>query len=540
MNKPTQTLRWIAAAALALLVAACGDRSGNSANNAAATGSGKAADAGALRILAGSELKDLQFLQAEMEKAAGTSIQWKYSGTLEMVDQLNDAQTAEANDVVWAASGKYLSLATAGKVKASNKIMLSPVILGVKQSSAKRLGWDRTPPTWGEIAQAAKAGKFAYGMTNPTASNSGFCAVVGVAAALSGNPDGLSAADINSAKLKEFFAGQKLTAGSSGWLADAYAKNPAGLDGLINYESVILSLNTGKQLAEPLVPIYPKEGIITSDYPIMLINPAQRAAYDKLVAFLLSDAVQQRIMAQTHRRPVTAGVKPAAEFGDRLLIELPFPGSLDVLDGLLTAYQNDLRRPGHAWFVLDTSGSMQGERIDALRSGLDALGGGPENSGGSARFTRFALREKVDVITFSSDVKSMDAIDFGDATHYAQSKQQFHQLVGSLSADGGTAIYSTLLYTLRLAGEAQRDEPERFYSVVLMTDGENTNGIDFQNFRRQWQKLGDAKGIRVFPILFGESQADEMKALAEMTGGRTFDGRKESLDKVFREIRGYQ
>ena len=249
-------------------------------------------------------------------------------------------------------------------------------------------------------------------MSNPTSSNSGFCAVVGVAAALSGKSDGLMSVDINREALKQFFSGQKLNAGSSGWLTEAYAKNPSGLDGLINYESVILSLNAGRTLAEPLVPVYPKEGIITSDYPLLLINPAKRAAYEKLVAFLRSDAIQARLMNETHRRPAVATVKPTAEFGSRLLIELPFPAELTTLDALLTSYQDDLRRPGHAYFVLDTSGSMEGDRIRELKEGLMALSS--NDNVGSARFSRFALHEKVDLIPFAAAVKPSTELDFGD------------------------------------------------------------------------------------------------------------------------------
>lgn len=486
-----------------------------------------------LSILAGSELKDLEFLKAEMEAAAGTAIRWQYSGTLDMVDAVN--APAPAADLVWAASGKYLTLAAPGKVKASEKIMLSPVILGVKQGVAATLGWSRKPPTWAEVAAAVKAKRFRYGMTNPTASNSGFCAVVGVAAALSGKTDGLVPADIPTAPLKDFFSGQKLTSGSSGWLADAYAKDASQLDGLINYESVILSLNQGGQLSEPLALVYPSEGIITSDYPLMLINPERREAYDKLVAFLKSDAVQERLMRETHRRPVVASVKPADEFGNALLIELPFPGSLETLDALLIAYQDDLRRPGHAYFVLDTSGSMQGDRIQALREGLATLTG----EGGS-RFARFNLREKVDLIPFASSLKPGLELDFGSGAVFAAAQSDYRGFVGRLEADGGTAIYDALIEAFRHAAADQRREPDRYYSIVLMTDGQNTDGRSFDRFQREWERLGDVKSVRVFPVLFGDSDVEEMKRVAEMTGGRVFDGRKESLAKVFKDIRGYQ
>ncbi|AXQ29930.1 VWA domain-containing protein [Solimonas sp. K1W22B-7] len=529
---------WILVLVVVALLIARGLGNRPSGEEASEPGSSaRADDPNALRILAGSELKDLEFLLPEMEKAAGAPIRFEYGGTLDAVDKLNAASAPYA--FAWTSSGRYLSLATQGRIKASEKIMLSPVILGVKAGKARELGWDRKDPTWGEIADAVKAGRFSYAMTNPTASNSGFSAVVGVAAALSGKADGLTLADINAPRLREFFSGQKLTAGSSGWLADAWRKNAQGLDGMVNYESVILSMNQQGGLSEPLVPVYPKEGIITSDYPLMLLDEKRKPAYEALVAFLRQPQVQQRIMERTHRRPAAPGVPLAGEFGQRLLVELPFPGSLDVLDGLLDAYLDELRRPGHSYFVLDVSGSMEEDgRILQLRDGLLGLGG--DSASLSSRFSRLQLRERVDLIAFSDRIVATAALDFSDAAAFAAEKQRYREFVGSLQADGGTAIYDALDEAYRRAGKALPGEQDRYFSIVLMTDGKNTSGMGFDGFRQRYGQYGDAARIRVFPILFGESNNDEMKALAELTGGRVFDGRKTSLVQVFRDIRGYQ
>jgi Ca-activated chloride channel family protein len=40
--------------------------------------------------------------------------------------------------------------------------------------------------------------------------------------------------------------------------------------------------------------------------------------------------------------------------------------------------------------------------------------------------------------------------------------------------------------------------------------------------------------------LFGEGNAEELKQLADLTGGRLFDSRSVALATVFKEIRGYQ
>jgi len=85
--------------------------------------------------------------------------------------------------------------------------------------------------------------KLVYGMTNPTSSNTGMSALFAVASAIAKKTEDLSADEVDREKLKDFLVGQKLTAGSSGWLAEAYVRDEARLDGLVNYEAVLLRLN---------------------------------------------------------------------------------------------------------------------------------------------------------------------------------------------------------------------------------------------------------------------------------------------------------
>ena len=239
---------------LSLLLAACGTK-----------------ELPTLTLMGGSELTDLKPILEDVAKTAGVKLSVQYTGTLDGTEQLLGGAKP---DLVWFASARYLQLQPGmqGRVVASEKIMLSPVLLGVKTSDAKKWGWASTPPSWKDIAARAASGELKYGMANPAASNSGLSALIGVAAAISGKGDAITAADVTSGELKGFFKGQALTAGSSGWLADAYVQDQARLGGLINYESVLLSLNAGGKLQEPLTLIYPTDGLITADYPLLLLN----------------------------------------------------------------------------------------------------------------------------------------------------------------------------------------------------------------------------------------------------------------------------
>ena len=200
-----------------------------------------------------------------------------------------------------------------------------------------------------------------------------FTATVGVTAAFSNKGDAINAKDVDKQALQDFFKGQQLTAGSSGWLADAYVKEQTRLDGIINYESVLMQLNTSGKLNEKLYLVYPKEGIITADYPIMLLNGSKRDDFMRLVTFLKTPEFQQTLMQDTQRRPVIPQVKLNDQFPKQFLVELPFPSKLETINEILFAYLDEHRRPSHAYFVLDVSGSMQGERIHALQGALTNL-----------------------------------------------------------------------------------------------------------------------------------------------------------------------
>lgn len=62
--------------------------------------------------------------------------------------------------------------------------------------------------------------------------------------------------------------------------------------------------------------------------------------------------------------------------------------------------------------------------------------------------------------------------------------QEIRTYVSGLNANGGTAIYTALVEAYRLAEEAQQQDPNRYYSIVLMSDGENTDGLSSGDFRR--------------------------------------------------------
>ncbi|MFZ3499981.1 substrate-binding and vWA domain-containing protein [Streptomyces sp. 5.8] len=495
---------------------------------------------GKLRVLASSELSDMDEVLKAAKAATGISVELSMSGTLDAVEQIASGKADGKYDAVWLSSNDYLRLRpeAAGKLSSETPVMSSPVALGVKPEALARLGWKPESVTWSAVHEAVAGGKLTYGMTDPVRSNSGFSALISVASGLSGAQAALTDADVAKAqpKLKEFFTGQKLTSGSSGWLATAYGQR-GNVDALVNYESVLLSMN--RDAKTDLTVIRPLDGVVTAHYPLTLLTSAPAGARESgrvLTEYLRGAEAQKAITEKTFRRPVAAGVTPAAGLNPDKRRELPFPGTRSVADGLLASYENELRRPSRTVYVLDTSGSMAEEdRIGRLKAALTDLTG----TGSSGTGERFRDREEVTLLPFGDKVKKVrtHAVEPGNP---GPALDAIRADVKALQPDGGTAIYSSLEAAYQQLGKGNADA---FTSIVLMTDGENTAGVGAKHFDTFYAGLPDAqKHTPVFAVLFGDSDRKELAHITELTGGRLFDATdgNGSLDGAFEEIRGYQ
>ncbi len=495
-----------------------------------------------LRVLAGSEVADMLPILAQAEKAINVKVELSYIGTIDGTTDVASGETKGKFDATWFPNNRYLSLLPGAStaIGTSVKIMSSPVVFGLRPSIAHSLGWDTKAPTWGQLAAAASAGKFTYGMTNPAASNSGFSALVSVATALSGTGSALTTDDITKVEpqLASFFSGQKLTAGSSGFLANKFTADPTSVDGIINYESVLLGLKPGGQ---PLTIIRPTDGVVTSDYPLTLLNSAAKsktALFTKLTNWLTTPAIQREIVDQTHRRPGVPGIDTGDIFPSGVLFETPFPNTLEVANTLISTYLDSARAPAQTLFLLDDSGSMDGTRLEELQKALKNLAGADTSTSGG--FAQFRNRERVTLIPFNTDPGDATVIDIPDGDK-TQAFAQIRSFANDLEADGNTSIYSSLHKAYALAVQQSQERPDTFVSVVLMTDGENNSGWSAGQFTSYYKGLGSAgTAIPAFVVLFGDGDKDALTKIATLTGGQVFDARNGDLIAAFQAIRGYQ
>ncbi|MBC7958047.1 MAG: substrate-binding domain-containing protein [Cytophagales bacterium] len=548
---------WAAAVSLAvLLVAACSKKEADAPP--------PAADKPVFSVLATSDLKDAQPLEAMVEKATGVKLRFTFGGTMESTEAVLSGNTPA--HAAWFANAKYLLSDPAGqsRVKLQDKIMLSPITVGVSQTTAKRLGWDdpavAAKVSWKEITKAASEGKLNYALSNPATSNQGFMALMGVVASANNKSEALTAADVDRGAIAGFLKGYKLIGDNSTYLAEKFIElqgtQPGQVNSFINYESWLLSLNNGGKLREKLVLVYPHEGVATADYPFMLLKEERRDDYQKVVAYLKSPDAQKWLARQTLRRPINSEV--AASVGDLfpkegMRVELPFSPDRQLADGLIDAYLNEFRRPIASTFVLDTSGSMEGNgRRAQLVQALHYVAGADSSLTG--RLAKLTNRERVWMLPFSDQPWKMTYFELPAGRPQARGVQvqedsavkqallaDVRTYADNLRMTGGTALYDSVLAALRHMLEQKAKNPNYQYSVVAFTDGENTKGRSLQQFQQAYAALPeDVRGIPVFMVLFGEAKETDLKSLVQTTGGKVFDARKTPLYAVFKDIRAYQ
>lgn len=532
-------MKKILALLLTLLIGAaltaCG-LAGNDGNGGGGVfGGGKGSGSGEeLTILAATELKDLEPLVQQASEELGFPINLEFpAGTLQNSQDLKRGKYDGTIDATWLATNRYMDLIGArGALADETKIATSPVAFGVQEAKAKELGWEEKQPTWADFAAAAREGKFTFGMTDPSASNSGFSALVSVATAMADTGTALTDQDIQKIgpRLHELFQAQSMVSGSSGWLAESFQEDPEKADAIVNYESTLHQMrNNGADIKV----VVPADGVVSADYPLStLANPEHPGAQEQVKALADWLLEHQQDLADSFRRPVADVDNMPSELADQAVIELPFPASEQTANVLVERYNNEYRRRGSTSFVLDTSGSMQGERLDSLKEIMTSFVDGSA----STDTGNVALRDGEEVTFQSFSDNPHEPVSGTFSTTDAREKEKFQTYIDDLTAGGRTNIYDTLIEATE-----KTDPASSIGSIVLLSDGAMTAGRSFEQFKKDYAAATAGKGsIPVFVILYGEANEGEMKELADITGGAVFDAINGDLSDAFKEIRGYQ
>ncbi|MGB3199971.1 MAG: substrate-binding domain-containing protein, partial [Nodosilinea sp.] len=195
----------------------------------------------------------------------------------------------------------------------------------------------------------------------------------------------------------------------------------------------------------------------------------------------------------------------------------PFPNG----ETLLAAQSNwKLRKDGgrtvYMALVIDTSGSMEGERLQALQDGL-RVAAGQINSGNYVSIVTFA-----DVPT-----RRLPLAPFDQLQH-----QKFLATVDNLRADGSTAMYDgTMVALADLLAQKETDPSGRYY-LLLLSDGEVNRGYTFDAI----QDILAYSDVRFYPIAYGEVDQGELQAIAALRESSVQQGTPANVQTLFKDL----
>ncbi len=489
------------------------------------------------RIISSSENQDLENIILDFASKNNIDIDIEYAGTLDIMEKLNNG---EEYDAVWTSNSIWLyMLDSSVKVSNSESTSINPVVFAITKSKAESLGFIGKEIYTKDIIQAIKNGDLKFSMSNPTRTNSGATAYLGLLSSISGSPEVLKLENIEDQNVKDelttLFSGLERSSGSEEFLEELFLNGDH--ESIVTYESSIININ--KQLEslgkDPLYVLYPVDGVSISDSPFAYIdngNANQKETFLKIQEFILSNEGQQKL-AEKGRRTWFGGVTTNVDTSTfnpdwgidttKYIVPIKFPNTA-IIQEALALYQNEFRKPIHTVFCLDYSGSMIGDGISQLTSAMEYI---LTEETAKKDLLQYNEKDKITVIPFSSNV-----LDTWQTENGTQTKELLTQ-IQKLKPKGSTNIYDTSAKAIELLNKENLNEYN--VSVILMTDGMSNMG-SFSNLSIIYNKI--QKEIPIYSITFGNAYEDELEEIADLTNAKVFDGKTDLL-KAFKEVRGY-
>ena len=493
---------------------------------------------GQIRILSGSENQELETIIQECSEATGVEIQMEYKGSVDIMRELENG--APDYDAVWPASSIWVSMGDTGHlIKHSQSISMTPVVFGIRESLAEKLGFVGEKVSVNDILTAIRDGEMSFCMTSATQSNSGASAYIGFLYALLGKQEGLTSEDLQKpdlqADIRELLSGVERSSGSSDWLKDMFLEGD--YDAMVNYECLIIDANQQleEEGKEPLYVVYPYDGLSIADSPLGYVDHGDAEKEEAFLAvqeYLLSDKTQAEIEA-TGRRINAGGVSKEnqdvfnSDWGidtERILSPIQMPEAA-VLTEALNIYQTSFKKPSLNIYCLDFSGSMSGTGEEQLKEAMAQI---LLQENARKNFLQANAGEVNEVVFFDDTILDVQAA----ADDSDEALAELNRKVADFQIAGGTDIYRAAAEALEIA--SGYDLKNYTPAIILMTDGRSN--YNYSNFEEVWNRYEE--DIPIFSITFGDADPGQLEELAKISGGRVFDGTKD-LTAAFRSVKGY-
>lgn len=372
-----------------------------------------------------------------------------------------------------------------------------------------------------------------YVQTAPSRSNSGLQTLVAQYASVSGKrPDQLVAADVSQFTPQIKAIQQKITryGVSTNSLAKAMVQNgPFWASVGSVYESSVIAANTGLPSGQQRYEaVYPK-ATFTSNMRAILptapwVSANEKAAAEQAIAFFQSPEIQQ-IATTLGLRPGSPGVPLGAKFTREFGVDPQArydsyrPPQPAVVEEMIQAWQQIAKKPSQVVVVVDSSGSMEGDKLPAVQSTLQNY------------INNLGAGDRLALIDFDSAIRSPIVID---GTPDGRAKGL--AFISSLQVEGGTALYDASLYARDWLQANLR--PDSINAVLILTDGVDSGSqVSFESLTESLKQSGFGSDQRISFFTIGYGQEGEfdptvLEQIAQTTGGYYSKGDPQTISRV--------
>ena len=468
-------------------------------------------------------------------KKHNKNIKFTYMGDLDIVTELN--KNSSNYDAVWISNSMWLYMLDNAYLTSNSKsISISPVVFGIKESKAKELNLINNNVTNEMIVNLIKDKKIKYIMPSVTQTNTGATAYLGFLTSLAGNPEILTEEMLQSQDLTNslinIFSGVERVSGDEKYLEKMFL-NSNEYEAVIAAESSLININQNlkSQGREQLYLIYPTDGVAINDSTFAFINYINKKEDFLLeIQYYLLSTEGQAMLEKNGQRTWYGGITTNSDkeiFNPKWGIDTTkylnvtkFP-SKNIITKALNLYIENLRKPTHVVFCLDFSGSMIGKGISELRNAMNYI---LDYQNASKDNLQFSKKDKITIITFSSEVNSIYHTDSGYET------DELIKKINEEEVTGATALYDAIIKGLEILN---KESDEYTKTVIAMTDG----AINVGHFNNLQSAYHNSK-IPIYSITFGNANEAQLQSIANLSNAKVFDG-KTNLLNAFKEVRGY-
>jgi Ca-activated chloride channel family protein len=431
-----------------------------------------------------------------------------------------------------------------GVAVSSEPLVLTPVVIGMWKPMAEALGWPGKPIGWADMLDLIKDpqgwgkfghpewGRFSWGHTDPEISTSALSTLIAEFYAATGKQQGLTAADVQSDKSQQFVRDLGQCIKHYGYNTLIFSQNMKkfGMSYISAFpmeEITLIDFNKVDPPATPLVAIYPKEGTFWHDDPYIVMASAsaeEQQAAKAFYSFLLTDESQRLAMGYGFRPanvnvPLADPISPAYGVqtqGVQTILEAP---KADVIVAVKNSWAVNRKR-ADIMLVVDISGSMEGDKLESTKAGLESF------------LQRILPDDRVGLITFSSSATQVVA-----PAPLSESRIALQTAIGDMRASGKTAVFDAVDLARQSLASLPQTSEERIQAIVLLSDGaDNSSHLSMDQLKGSF----DETGVSIFPVAYGaDADRSILDAIAEFSRTIVVAGDTGDIAQIFENLSRY-